>query len=426
MAESTIELFFSYSHRDEDLRNKLEIHLSILKRQGIIQTWHDRKIEAGTEWANVIDEQMKKADIILLLISPDFLYSDYCYDIELDLAMQRHAAGEACVIPVILRSVDWKGGKFGQLQAFPTDAKPITSWTNSDEAFTNVTQGIRIVAEKMRAEKQRKFKAKQLAMSQYREQVREFLQDGKISEVERDILDDLQSNLSLTPEEAAEIERTEQQAYQQKATNLEKYRQTFLKVMQQSAFISPEKRRELQKRQQFLNLTEEEVAEIEAPIVANDDLKSERKIDYTRLCNLLKAQKWKEADRETYEVMIRAVGKKSGDLFTSDELLNFPCTDLKTIDSLWVKYSKGNFGFSVQKQIYVECGARLDGNYPGDEIWEKFCDRVGWHKDGEWLYYDDLNPSLSSPQGIFPVGGCGGYSGVWVKNLFSRTEICKV
>jgi hypothetical protein len=153
-----------------------------------------------------------------------------------------------------------------------------------------------------------------------------------------------------------------------------------------------------------------------------DDLKTERGIDYTRLRDLLKARKWREADQETYEVMIRAVGKKSGDWFTTDELLNFPCTDLRTIDGLWVKYSQGKFGFSVQKKIYVECGAKPDGKYPGDKIWYKFCERVGWRKDGSYLSYDDLtaNPSFS-PTGEFPLwcclcgawwwevrGGCGG------------------
>ncbi|HIK45480.1 MAG TPA: GUN4 domain-containing protein, partial [Leptolyngbyaceae cyanobacterium M65_K2018_010] len=103
-------------------------------------------------------------------------------------------------------------------------------------------------------------------------------------------------------------------------------------------------------------------------------------MDYTHLRDLLKAQDWRAADQETYEVMICAVGKKSGDWFTSEELLNFPCTDLRTIDRLWVKYSQGKFGFSVQKQIYVECGAQLDGKYPGDKILHKFCDRVGWRR----------------------------------------------
>jgi GUN4-like len=151
-----------------------------------------------------------------------------------------------------------------------------------------------------------------------------------------------------------------------------------------------------------------------------DDLSSEKGIDYTKLRDLLKEQKWKEADQETYNVMIRAVGKKSGNWFTADELLNFPCTDLKTIDALWVKYSKGHFGFSVQKQIYVECGGTLDGKYPGNKIWQKFADRVGWRKDDRWLSYDELNPSFSSPNGISPrlIFFCGvGRVGTWAINL---------
>jgi len=135
-----------------------------------------------------------------------------------------------------------------------------------------------------------------------------------------------------------------------------------------------------------------------------EPLRSEKGIDYTHLRDLLKAGKWREADRETYEVMIRAVGKESGRWFTEDELLNFPCTDLRTIDGLWVKYSQGQFGFSVQKQIYVETGNPLDGEYHED-TYLKFAERVGWIKDDSWVYYRDLkaNPSFS-PTGEFPVG----------------------
>jgi len=148
-----------------------------------------------------------------------------------------------------------------------------------------------------------------------------------------------------------------------------------------------------------------------------DDLRSEKEIDYTRLRHLLKAGKWHDADKETYEVMIRTVSKKSGDWFTTDELMRFPCTDLRTIDGLWMKYSQGKFGFSVQKQIYVECGAKLDGKYPGDKIWHRFCERVGWRKGNSYLFYKDLkaNPSFSLA-GEFPttcvVGGLAqrGYS----------------
>jgi len=146
-----IEVFFSYSHRDEDLRDEMAKHLSILKRQGVITEWYDRDIGAGTEWAQEIDTHLNSAQVILLLISPDFIASDYCFDLEMGRAMERHEAGEACVIPVILRPVDWSGAPFGKLQAFPKNAKPVTTWANRDEAFTNVAQGIRKAVERMAA-----------------------------------------------------------------------------------------------------------------------------------------------------------------------------------------------------------------------------------------------------------------------------------
>ena len=138
-----IEIFYSYSHRDEELRDELEKHLSILKRKGVIQGWHDRRIGAGKEWEGEINTHLNTADVILLLISADFLASDYCYDVEMRRAMERHEAGEACVIPVILRPVDWKGAPFGKLQALPMDAVPVTEWPNRDKAFLNVAKGIR-------------------------------------------------------------------------------------------------------------------------------------------------------------------------------------------------------------------------------------------------------------------------------------------
>jgi len=136
---------------------------------------------------------------------------------------------------------------------------------------------------------------------------------------------------------------------------------------------------------------------------------------YQKLEELLKAQQWKEADQETYRLMITAVGKKAGQYFTREELLNFPCKDLNTIDGLWVKYSRvkgesqSRFGFSVQEQIYVDCDGELNGEENTLEVWirsgEKFGDRVGWRKEGKWITYDKLtqDASISSPQGIFPV-----------------------
>lgn len=139
-------VFFSYSHADEPLRDQLEKQLAMLKRQGVIETWHDRRIGAGQNIGQAIDEHINTAGIILLLVSADFIASDYCYDIEMKRALERHHAGEAIVIPVILRACDWHHAPFGQLNATPRDGKPITQWPDIDEAFLQVAQAVRQAA----------------------------------------------------------------------------------------------------------------------------------------------------------------------------------------------------------------------------------------------------------------------------------------
>jgi TIR domain len=145
-----LRLFYSYSHKDEELRKELEEHLALLKWQGYIVGWHDRMIGAGAEWKDQLDKNLEEAQIILLLISPSFLASDYCYDIETRRALDRHDNGEATVIPVLLRPVDWEGAPFFRLQGLPIDLRPVTTWTNRDEAFKNIAQGIRRAIERMR------------------------------------------------------------------------------------------------------------------------------------------------------------------------------------------------------------------------------------------------------------------------------------
>jgi tetratricopeptide (TPR) repeat protein len=140
-----VNVFYSYAHKDIVLRDNLEKHLANLKRQEYITSWYDRDINAGQEWASEIDEHLKKAHIILLLISPDFMHSEYCYSVEMKYALKRHDDGEAYVIPIILRHVDWEGAPFSKLQMLPSLAKPIVSahWHDADEAFSNVVKGIR-------------------------------------------------------------------------------------------------------------------------------------------------------------------------------------------------------------------------------------------------------------------------------------------
>jgi hypothetical protein len=140
-----INVFFSYSHKDELLRDELEKHLSILKRQGVINTWHDRRIDAGAQFHEEISNNLKNANIILLLVSPDFLASDYCYDIELKKALEMNDAGDAVVVPVILRPCDWSSSLFGKLMATPADGKPVTKFTNYDDAFLQISEVIKKV-----------------------------------------------------------------------------------------------------------------------------------------------------------------------------------------------------------------------------------------------------------------------------------------
>lgn len=137
------KVFFSYSHKDEGLRDQLEAHLAQLKNQGLIESWHDRRIVAGAEFGADISAAMEGADIILLLVSSDFLASSYCYSIEMTRAMERHEAGEARVIPVILRDCDWHPAPFGKLTAVPTDGKPVRSWPDIDQAFAVVAREVR-------------------------------------------------------------------------------------------------------------------------------------------------------------------------------------------------------------------------------------------------------------------------------------------
>ncbi len=148
---STFEIFFSYSHRDERLRDELEKHLSMLKRNQLIDAWHDRKIDAGTEFEESIIVQMERAKIIMLLVSPDFIASDFCYGREMERALRRHEEEDARVIPVILRPVDWSDAPFAKLLALPKDGKPVTTWPSRDAAFLDIARGVKRIVEALRA-----------------------------------------------------------------------------------------------------------------------------------------------------------------------------------------------------------------------------------------------------------------------------------
>jgi hypothetical protein len=143
MANKTLKLFYVYARADEALRKQLDNHLATLKNQKLLESWSDKQISAGTLRQKEIDTRLKSADIILLLVSADFLSSDYCNGVEVQEALRRHEAGEARVVPILLRPCDWESAIFGTLQALPRNGRPVTIWDNCDEAFTEVARELR-------------------------------------------------------------------------------------------------------------------------------------------------------------------------------------------------------------------------------------------------------------------------------------------
>lgn len=145
-----LKVFISYSHADEAFKKELEKHLKLLVRTNFIEPWQDRQIEGGMNIDDQINTHLSNAEIILLLISADFIHSDYCYSRELKAALQKHEQGEARVVPVILRKCAWHSAEFGMLNALPADGKPIKSFIDQDEGFTSVVEGLKTIVNTLR------------------------------------------------------------------------------------------------------------------------------------------------------------------------------------------------------------------------------------------------------------------------------------
>lgn len=269
-----VTVFVSYSREDEPLRVELEKHLSSLRRSHAIADWYDRKIDAGTEWAKEIDRRLQSADVILLLISPAFIHSEYCSGMELTQAMARHEAGQACVIPIILRPADWENEPFAKLQAYPDHAKPVTKWEDRDEAFVTIVRGIRAavtrIAERLSAlptpeEETEAIVEKIVEIGQGEEQYRDEVlfclkQDaGEISEVSRVILNGLQESLDLFSDRARQIEAEVSRPFQI-------FRRAVVGLNVKS--ITPQIQTRLDRLQQSLKLSDEDATAIVESVVS--------------------------------------------------------------------------------------------------------------------------------------------------------------
>jgi hypothetical protein len=167
-AQEPLRVFCSYSRKDEDYLNDLRVWLRPFERQSLIAWWHDREIIPGQEWREAIEENLQAANIILLLISPDFMASDFAYEQEMQQAIARHERGEASVIPIIVRRADLEGAPFKHLQSLPTDLRPVAAWPDRDEAWYDVVNGIKEVVKRLLHELNKRIQEAQAAMEQYR------------------------------------------------------------------------------------------------------------------------------------------------------------------------------------------------------------------------------------------------------------------
>ncbi len=147
--EKALKLFVSYSHIDDDYKTELLKHLNPLKRLKLIESWSDQKILPGDKIDEKIKSELKTSDIILLLISIDYLNSYYCVEVEMEEAIERHKTGKSRVIPIIIRSCMWQNMPFAELKALPHDAKAVSKWQDRDDALVSVAEGIKIVAEEI-------------------------------------------------------------------------------------------------------------------------------------------------------------------------------------------------------------------------------------------------------------------------------------
>ncbi|MFT3768911.1 MAG: protein kinase [Minicystis sp.] len=154
-APRSCTIYYVYADRDEELLVALEQHLRPLERAGLLSGWHRRKLLAGEDWQTVVDQHFERADIILLLVTPDLLDSKYCYDTEVERAMLRHQKGEVVVVPVLGRPCMWELAPFERCKPLPRNADPVTRWDDRDEAWKDVAEGLEELIQELRGTRPR-------------------------------------------------------------------------------------------------------------------------------------------------------------------------------------------------------------------------------------------------------------------------------
>jgi TIR domain/Sulfatase-modifying factor enzyme 1 len=268
-----IKVFLSYSHKDDELKKEFCDHLAVLQHNQLIDSWQDRNIDAGSEWADAIHQNLEQAEIILLLVSSAFMASRYCYSIEMQQALKRHKSGAAKVIPVIIRDSSWTTSPLGQLQAVPRDNRAVAAWGDQfarDTAWKQVTEEITKVARGLIDRRQSESLAVQKANAKqaFRAKAEDFYKDGVLSPGERALLDLERKRLGLDEPEAEASLGAVKSAYQQHQADLEYYRQTLIAEWAGQDELRADQWELLQQLQTALVISDPEVEQIRQAVLA--------------------------------------------------------------------------------------------------------------------------------------------------------------
>ncbi|MBD2605842.1 tetratricopeptide repeat protein [Scytonema hofmannii FACHB-248] len=354
----SVEVFISYHEKDNDLREELEKHLASLQWENIITSWSDRQIVAGQEFKGEIDKSLNQAGLILLLVSSDFIASDYHWTVEVTRALERNAAGKASVIPVLLRYADWNTPPIDKLSPLPSNRKPIKTWADRDEAFLEVVKGIRQEVKRLVANSNYSPPKEDEDTNQYNDQLDRLLR-------ELDSKPDYKASLSSSKED-----------YQQK---LRQYEQELIKVLQWEYPLSDHSREGLKNYQQMLKLRDEDATLIEKQVTAQELEK--RQYQVTSLIN--------EADRlrEDKKFEEAALKYKAALRFDPNSVYAHNCLGIALyyqgkLDEAIARYQKAlqidpnyvtahnNLGLALEKQgkveeaiAYYRQALQIDPNY---------------------------------------------------------------
>lgn len=251
--------------------------------------------------------------------------------------------------------------------------------------------------------------AKEHLLKQYREKVREYLEeDHLLSDREMLFLNQFRKDLGLLADETEKIIQEEQEPFE---NNRKDYKGCLIELIEMGRYPFDDKtKKQLKELQERKNLNQEEEVKISTPILEAAEAK--HRLPYRKLQTLLEARQWKQADQETTEQLYELMryGERDWLKITKEDIQTLPYTEIQAIDRLWTEYSGGKFGFSIQKQIWQECGSIM-GHI---SRWRRFCEQVGWRKNGTQIKVSEINFSISAPRGHLPVCINLNQCGIWI------------